>query len=160
MAVTPTTVASPSSGLDAEAVEKNPRSLSKLDGVLVPGGFGRRGIEGKIRAVQYVREKGIPYFGLCLGMQVAVIEFARNVAKLPDANSTEFNPKTPNPVIHLMKENKKRRRTGGAQIAWRSAFVRLANGSRTRWRARPTTAPIYANATATATNIITVMTKP
>ncbi len=63
--------------LDAEAVEKDPaRWLSRLDGVLVPGGFGKRGIEGKIRAVQYVREKKIPYFGLCLGMQVAVIEFA------------------------------------------------------------------------------------
>ncbi len=93
--------------LDAEAVEKNPRAmLSKLDGVLVPGGFGSRGIEGKIRAVQYVREKGIPYFGLCLGMQVAVIEFARHVAKLALANSTEFDEESPHPVIHLMEEQK------------------------------------------------------
>jgi CTP synthase len=94
--------------LDAEAVQKNPRKeLGKLDGVLVPGGFGGRGIEGKIRAVQYAREQGLPYFGLCLGMQVAVIEFARNVAGLAGANSTEFDAKTPHPVIHLMEEQKK-----------------------------------------------------
>ncbi len=100
--------------LDAEAVEKDPaRWLSKLDGVLVPGGFGKRGIEGKIRAVQYVREKKIPYFGLCLGMQVAVIEFARNVAKLAKANSTEFDAKSPHPVIHLMEEQKGIQTKGG-----------------------------------------------
>jgi CTP synthase len=94
--------------LDAEAVERNPRKeLARLDGVLVPGGFGGRGIEGKIRAVQYAREHGLPYFGLCLGMQVAVIEFARNVAKLEGANSTEFARRTPHPVIHLMEEQKK-----------------------------------------------------
>lgn len=100
--------------LDAEAVEKNPAKwLSRLDGVLVPGGFGKRGIEGKIRAVQYVREKKIPYFGLCLGMQVAVIEFARHVAKLAKANSTEFDAKSPHPVIHLMADQKDVKAKGG-----------------------------------------------
>jgi len=99
--------------LDAEKVEKNPRLLAKLDGVLVPGGFGKRGIEGKIRAVQYVRENNIPYFGLCLGMQVAVIEFARHVAKLAGANSTEFDTKSPHPVIHLMAEQKGLKTKGG-----------------------------------------------
>jgi CTP synthase len=100
--------------LDAEKVEKNPRAaLAKLDGVLVPGGFGKRGIEGKIRAVQYVRENDIPYFGLCLGMQVAVIEFARHAAKLVGANSTEFDSKSPHPVIHLMEEQKKLNTKGG-----------------------------------------------
>jgi CTP synthase len=70
----------------------------------VPGGFGERGIEGKIKAVQYAREHKIPYLGICLGMQVAVIEYARHVAHLADANSTEFNPKTPHPVIALITE--------------------------------------------------------
>jgi CTP synthase len=93
--------------LDAEEMEKDPNGeLRELDGILVPGGFGDRGIEGKIRAVQYARESGLPYFGLCLGMQVAVIEYARNVAKLERANSTEFDAVTPHPVIHLMEEQK------------------------------------------------------
>ncbi|MDM7325146.1 MAG: CTP synthase, partial [Thermus sp.] len=73
-------------------------------GILVPGGFGVRGIEGKVRAAQYAREKGIPYLGICLGLQIAVIEFARNVAGLKGANSTEFDPYTPHPVIDLMPE--------------------------------------------------------
>ncbi|HSA58250.1 MAG TPA: CTP synthase [bacterium] len=77
-----------------------------LDGILVPGGFGNRGVEGKIRAITYARENRIPYFGICLGMQLAVIEFARNVCGLKDANSTEFNPQTAHPVIALMEEQK------------------------------------------------------
>jgi CTP synthase len=101
--------------LDAEAVEKNPEAeLRGLDGILVPGGFGDRGIEGKIRAVQYAREQGLPYLGLCLGMQVAVIEFARNVAKLENANSTEFDHSTPHPVIHLMEDQKNVTQKGGS----------------------------------------------
>lgn len=80
--------------------------LSDVDGILVPGGFGERGIEGKIRAIKYARENKVPYFGICLGMQCAVIEFARNVAGLADANSSEFNPGTENPVIDLMPEQK------------------------------------------------------
>ena len=75
-----------------------------VDGILVPGGFGDRGIEGKIRAARYARENKIPYFGLCLGMQTAVVEFARNVCGLTDAHSTEMNPATPHPVIDLMPE--------------------------------------------------------
>jgi CTP synthase len=80
--------------------------LRKLDGILVPGGFGDRGIEGKIAAARYAREHQVPYFGLCLGMQVAVIEFARNVLKLKNANSAEFDVKTPHPVIALMDEQR------------------------------------------------------
>ncbi|MFN3568153.1 MAG: CTP synthase, partial [Caldimicrobium sp.] len=75
-----------------------------VEGILVPGGFGIRGIEGKILAIQYARENKIPYFGICLGMQLAVIEFARNVLGWKDANSTEFDPNTSYPVIYLMKE--------------------------------------------------------
>ncbi|MDD9300943.1 MAG: CTP synthase [Desulfobacter sp.] len=78
--------------------------LSQSDGVLVPGGFGSRGIEGKILAAQYARENKVPFFGICLGMQMAVIEVARNLADMEDANSEEFDPYTPFPVIYLMKE--------------------------------------------------------
>lgn len=84
-----------------------------IDGILVPGGFGIRGIEGKIRMVRYARANRIPYLGLCVGLQVAVIEFARNVCGLEDANSTEFNKKTPHPVIDLMPEQKNVYRKGG-----------------------------------------------
>ena len=76
--------------------------LKGLGGILVPGGFGERGIEGKIKAAQYARENKIPYLGLCLGMQIATIEFARNVAGLKGANSTEFDKETPHPVISLI----------------------------------------------------------
>jgi len=78
--------------------------LSAVDGILVPGGFGSRGIQGKISAVKYARENKIPFFGICLGMQVAVIEFARNVAGIKQAHSSEFDEDTPNPVIYLMIE--------------------------------------------------------
>lgn len=80
--------------------------LGGVQGVLVPGGFGGRGVEGKILAVQYAREQGIPFFGICLGMQCAVMEFARNVCGLARANSTEFDDKTPHPVIDLMPDQK------------------------------------------------------
>ncbi|WP_194850049.1 CTP synthase [Nonlabens antarcticus] len=80
--------------------------LSHLDGVLVAPGFGERGIAGKIEAVRYAREKGIPFFGICLGMQMAVIEYSRNVLGLEDANSVEMDPKTSNPVISLMEDQK------------------------------------------------------
>ena len=81
--------------------------MSGVHGILVPGGFGKRGIEGKIKAAGYAREKGVPYFGLCLGMQIAVVEFARNVLGLEGAHSVEFEPGTPHPVIALMEEQKK-----------------------------------------------------
>ncbi len=78
--------------------------LADLDGILVPGGFGTRGIPGKLEAIRYAREHRIPFFGICLGMQLAVIEFARHCADIPLADSTEFAPNTPDPVIYLMKE--------------------------------------------------------
>jgi len=78
--------------------------LNDVDGVLIPGGFGERGIKGKVQAARYARENRIPYLGLCLGMQVAVIDFAQHVCGLTDAMSVEFDPNTPNPVIHLMDE--------------------------------------------------------
>lgn len=87
--------------------------LDNLDGLLVAPGFGHRGIEGKIIAVKYARENGLPFFGICLGMQMAVIEFARNVLHLKDAHSTEMNPDTPDPVIDLMEEQKKITVKGG-----------------------------------------------
>ncbi len=94
--------------IDSEEVEKNsPKALLKnIDAVLVPGGFGSRGIEGKILAIQYARGKKVPFFGICLGMQVAAIEIARNLCGLKDANSSEFNPGTPYPVIDMMLEQK------------------------------------------------------
>ncbi len=90
--------------VDAEQIEaKGPeRLLADVHGILVPGGFGERGIEGKVEAVRYAREEKVPYLGICLGMQCAVIEFARNVARLKDANSSEFDPKTPYPVIDYL----------------------------------------------------------
>lgn len=91
--------------VDAEMIEKHGTELLEtMDGVLVPGGFGNRGTEGKIMAIQYAREHQIPFLGICLGMQTAIIEFARNVLNLTDANSTEFEPRTPHPVIGLITE--------------------------------------------------------
>lgn len=87
--------------------------LKDCNGILVPGGFGGRGIEGKLVAVKYARENNVPYLGICLGMQAAVIEFARNVLKLSDANSEEFDSESKNQVIHLMKEQKNQTQKGG-----------------------------------------------
>ncbi|MDD3180693.1 MAG: CTP synthase [Opitutaceae bacterium] len=105
--------------IDAEDLEER-RGLDRLrhlDGILVPGGFGDRGTEGKMAAARYARERRIPYYGLCLGLQVAVIEFARNVLKLCNANSCEFDPNTPHPVIALMEEQK--------QVVDKGATMRL-----------------------------------
>ena len=95
--------------IDAEDLEKRNGTavLRQLDGILVPGGFGDRGTEGKIAAARYARENKVPYYGLCLGLQIAVIEYARNVLKLPGANSTEFDPQPADPVINMMEEQKK-----------------------------------------------------
>ena len=91
--------------IDSEDIEKSGTdALAEMDAILVPGGFGKRGTEGKIAAIRYARENKVPYLGICLGMQLAVIEFARNVAGLKDANSTEFNPDTPHPVVGLITE--------------------------------------------------------
>jgi len=91
--------------MDSEEIEQSGTAkLAKMDAILIPGGFGVRGTEGKIAAIQYARENKIPYLGICLGMQLAVIEFARNVANLKDANSTEFNADTPHKLIGLIDE--------------------------------------------------------
>ncbi|OGF35210.1 CTP synthase [Candidatus Falkowbacteria bacterium RIFOXYC2_FULL_48_21] len=92
---------------DYETVPKQLAELKKFDGVIVPGGFGGRGTEGKIAAIQYLRKNKIPFFGLCYGMQLAAIEFARHVCGLKNANSTEIDPKTDAPVIHVMPEQEK-----------------------------------------------------
>ena len=94
--------------IDSEDIEKRPGEIDGLfkgvDGILVPGGFGDRGIEGKIMAISYARRNGVPFFGICLGLQCAVIEFARNVCGLEGANSKEFDPVTPHPVISLLED--------------------------------------------------------
>jgi CTP synthase len=91
--------------IDSESLEKEgPGCLAGMDAVLVPGGFGKRGVEGKIAAIRHAREGGVPYLGICLGMQLATIEYARNVCGLDGANSTEFDPDTPHPVVALITE--------------------------------------------------------
>ncbi len=105
------------------------RQLLDADGILVPGGFGNRGIEGKILAARVARESGIPYLGICLGMQVAVIEFARNVCGLDGANSSEFDPETPYPVIDLLPEQKEIEDMGGSMRLGADP-VDLAEGTR------------------------------
>jgi CTP synthase len=92
---------------------KEAEFLSNVAGILVPGGFGERGIEGKLNTIKYAREKNIPFLGICLGLQCAVIEFARNRIRLADANSTEFDPDTSNPVIDIMEDQKKVTKKGG-----------------------------------------------
>ena len=101
--------------INSEELEEQPAEnlLSDVDGVVVPGGFGDRGIEGKINAINYARINKIPFLGLCLGMQLAVVEYARNVLKWQGANSTEFNPDTPYPVIDLLPEQKELDKMGG-----------------------------------------------
>ncbi len=96
--------------INSEVFEKEPEkleSLKEFDGVIVPGGFGSRGIEGKIKAIQFLRENKVPFLGLCYGMQLAVIEYARNILNLKDANTTEINRDTKSPVIDIMPEQKK-----------------------------------------------------
>ncbi len=101
--------------IDSECIQREgaEKTLAGLGGVLVPGGFGERGVEGKISAARHARETGLPYLGLCLGMQIATIEFARNVLHLEQAHSTEFDPDTPDPVIALLDEQKRVTRRGG-----------------------------------------------
>lgn len=92
--------------IDSEELERTgaEKQLANVDAILVPGGFGKRGVEGKILAVQYAREHNIPYFGICLGMQIAIIEYARHMANMPNASSTEFEASTPYPVVALVTE--------------------------------------------------------
>ncbi len=101
--------------IDSEEITKEnaKEKLAGLDGIIVPGGFGNRGVQGKIETICYARENNIPFLGICLGMQMAVVEFARNVLKLEDANSEEFNPECKNPVIHIMKDQKVITKKGG-----------------------------------------------
>ena len=103
--------------IHSELLEKSEQicveELSGLDGILVAPGFGARGIEGKLCAIKYARENNIPFFGICLGMQMAVVEFARNVLKMKDAHSVEMLPSTKHPVIDMMEEQKKITNMGG-----------------------------------------------
>jgi len=116
--------------LDAEVVEaEGTAGLEGLDGILIPGGFGNRGIEGKVIAARFARERGIPCFGLCLGMQIITIEYARNVLGLKGAHSTEFDPQTPHPVIHLM-ESQKAVATKGGTMRLGAYECELTPGSR------------------------------
>lgn len=117
-----------SESLDEENVDER---LEGLDGVLVPGGFGVRGVEGKIAAVKYARENEVPYLGICLGLQAAVIEYARNKAGMPEAHSTEFKAQTPAPVICLMEEQKGLSQMGGT-MRLGSYPCELASGSLSR----------------------------
>jgi CTP synthase len=117
--------------VEAEKVEQEgaEKALAGADAVLVPGGFDRRGVVGKLEAIRYVREKGIPFFGICLGLQCAAIEFARNVLGLAEANSTEFNPDTPDPVVCLLDEQRKVTQVGGT-MRLGTYDCRLAAGTR------------------------------
>jgi len=118
---------------DAEgmSLEEAQRELEDVDGILVPGGFGSRGWEGKILACRVAREQGIPYLGICLGMHVAVSEFARHVCGLDGANSTEMDPETPYPVIDLLPEQKEVEDLGGTMRLGAQA-VEVAEGTRAR----------------------------
>jgi CTP synthase len=101
--------------IDSESLEQGAVDdrLKELDAILVPGGFGDRGVEGKMAAIRYAREHRVPYFGICLGMQLAVIEFARHVCGLKDASSVEFGEETPHPVIDLMADQRNVKDLGG-----------------------------------------------
>ena len=101
--------------VDSEALERHGinGAFDDVDGILVPGGFGERGSEGKISAIRYARENQLPFFGICLGMQMAVVEFARYVCEIDDAHSSEFQEEAKNPVIHIMEEQKKVKGKGG-----------------------------------------------
>lgn len=123
--------------ISSEDFEKNPKSLTKLknfDGIIVPGGFGNRGIEGKIKAIEYCRKNKIPFLGLCLGMQLATIEFARNICGLKDATSAEFNQTSKNLVIDIMQEQKvllKDKKYGGT-MRLGSYDCKLKSGTKAR----------------------------
>ena len=101
--------------IDSETITKENvhEMLKDVQGIVIPGGFGNRGIEGKINAIKYVRENNIPFLGICLGMQMAVVEFIRNVCELEDVDSEEFNPTCKNPVIHIMDTQKNVDKKGG-----------------------------------------------
>jgi CTP synthase len=116
-----------------DADEINPATvasvLGRFDAILVPGGFGTRGVEGKISAIKYARENGKPFFGICLGMQLAAIEFARNALNLGRANSQEFDPQSPDQVVHIMESQKSVTAKGGT-MRLGSYPCKLANASK------------------------------
>ncbi|MCX6809994.1 MAG: CTP synthase [Candidatus Berkelbacteria bacterium] len=123
------------SWINSEQFEKDKQSIQLLrefDGIIVPGGFGSRGIEGIIMTCEYARKNKIPYFGLCYGMQIAVIEFARNVAGLTKANTEEIDPKSPDPVIHIMKEQKEKvlKKDYGGSMRLGAYECKLAKGTK------------------------------
>ncbi|MDX6663221.1 MAG: synthase, partial [Solirubrobacterales bacterium] len=109
----------------------DPEQLDAVDGILIPGGFGERGIEGKVEAARIARERSIPFLGICLGMQIAVVEFARNVAGMDGANSAEFDPETPFPVVDLLPEQKEVSDMGGTMRLGADP-VKLHEGTRAR----------------------------
>ena len=119
--------------VDSEQIEKEGAAhvLSDVQGLLIPGGFGHRGIEGKLEAIRFARERRVPFFGICLGMQCAVIEFARNVCGLKGANSTEFNKQTPHPVISLLEEQHRVTDLGGTMRLGAST-AHLKEGTKAR----------------------------
>lgn len=108
--------------MESESTKNAWNKLRMCDGILVPGGFGERGIEGMILAARYARENNVPYLGLCLGLQVAVIEIARNLLGLKDANSTEFNERTPNPVVVFMPEGDETTKGGTMRLGSRKTY--------------------------------------
>ncbi len=118
--------------IQSQAIEREgaERLLAGHDGILVPGGFGERGIEGKVEAVRFARQRGVPFFGICLGMQCAAIEFGRNVVGLEDANSTEFDKNTLNPVICLLDEQQNITDMGGT-MRLGAQPTKLSHDSRT-----------------------------
>src|SRR5512133_305149 len=115
--------------VSAEDIEEP--QLDDVDGILIPGGFGERGIEGKVEAARIAREKGIPYLGICLGMQLAVVEFARHACGMDGANSAEFDPETPYPVVDLLPEQKEVADLGGTMRLGADP-VKLHDGTRAR----------------------------
>jgi CTP synthase len=134
-------------------IDNVPEQLAKVDGILVAPGFGNRGIEGKIDAVRYAREQKIPFLGICLGMQMAVIEYSRNVLGLSDANSTEMDENTSNPVISLMEDQKNIEDMGGTMRlgAWIVVLIL------TQKYLRPTTKRIYLRDTVIAMSSIVIL---
>ena len=117
--------------IDSEALDKETihDKLSHVDGIVVPGGFGSRGMDGKIEGIQYARENNIPFLGVCLGMQLAVVEYARNVLGLADAHSVEINPTTPHPVVTLIKEQETTKDIGGT-LRLGSYGINLLDGTK------------------------------
>ena len=139
--------------IEAEGLESKDQTvqaqLEEVDGILVPGGFGKRGIEGMLKGIQYARENNVPYFGICLGMQTACIEFARNVCGLEQANSSEFDPATPHRVIYKLRELRGVEELGGTM---RLGCMGTAAWKPDRWRNGRTGKPRSASAIGTATN--------